>query len=116
MLTIHKLELIGRVAHEANRAYCESLGDSSQLPWKDAPQWQRDSAYEGIRRIAENPNTSPSASHDVWLAQKLADGWAYGPEKRPELKQHPCIVPFEELPVEQKAKDYIFTAVVKAML
>lgn len=46
------------------------------------------------------------------MADKVAEGWTYGPQKNPELKQHPCIVPPGELPVEQQAKDYIFRAVV----
>lgn len=33
----------------------------------------------------------------------------------PEKKQHPCMVPYAELPPEQKAKDSIFVGVVRAM-
>ena len=39
----------------------------------------------------------------------------YGPVKDLDAKQHPCMVPFEQLPVEQQAKDYIFRAVVHAL-
>jgi hypothetical protein len=42
---------IARVCHEVNRAYCTSLGDESQLPWDSAPQWQKDSAINGVRFI-----------------------------------------------------------------
>ena len=49
------------------------------------------------------------------MAQKIEDGWTYGPEKNPDLKQHPCLVPFHELPREQQAKDYIFRAVVRVL-
>lgn len=108
-------EQIARVAHEVNRAYCEALGDSSQPAWEDAPQWQRDSAMLGVKLHTENPSASAAASHESWMAQKVADGWVYGPEKRPELKQHHCIVPFDQLPVEQQAKDFIFRGVVHAL-
>lgn len=30
------IEQIARVCHEVNRAYCESMGDTSQVPWEDA--------------------------------------------------------------------------------
>lgn len=110
-----KDEQIARVAHEVNRAYCESLGDKSQAAWEDAPQWQKDSALLGVRLHREHPNAGPRASHDSWSAQKLADGWVYGPVKNADLKQHPCLVPFDCLPVEQQAKDYIFRAVVLAL-
>lgn len=106
---------IARVAHEVNRAYCEALGDHSQVAWEDAPQWQRDSAILGVDLHIGNPNAGAQASHESWSAQKVADGWVYGSEKRPDLKQHPCLVPFNELPVQQQAKDFIFRGVVIAL-
>ena len=106
---------IARVAHEANRAYCQALGDASQQAWEDAPQWQKDSAMLGVKLHANNPNAGPQASHESWMAQKLAEGWEYGPVKAPESKRHPCIVPFEALPLEQQAKDYLFRGVVHAV-
>lgn len=106
---------IATVCHEINRAYCQALGDHSQPSWPDAPQWQKDSAIAGVKMHLLNPDAGPAQSHEIWLAQKEADGWTYGPEKRPDLKQHPCMVPFSELPREQQAKDYIFRAVVHAL-
>jgi len=47
---------------------------------------------------------------------KLSDGWGYGETKDPEKKEHPCMVPFNELPVEQEAKDFLFRGVVHALL
>ena len=108
-------EQIAKVCHEVNRAYCLALGDTSQPVWEDAPQWQRESAILGVRLHINNPDAGPEASHESWMAQKLADGWTYGTEKRPELKQHPCMVPFAELSKEQQAKDFIFRAVVHAL-
>lgn len=56
-----------------------------------------------------------SASHQSWMAQKLADGWTFGPVKDAEKKQHPCLVPFNLLPREQQAKDFIFRGIVHAL-
>ena len=106
---------IARVAHEVNRAYCQALGDDSQPAWEDAPQWQRDSALLGVKLHTENPNAGAQASHESWMSQKLTEGWEYGPTKDPEAKRHPCIVPFDALPVEQQAKDYLFRGVVHAV-
>ena len=108
-------EQVARVAHEVNRAYCEALGDSSQLKWEDAPQWQKDSAMLGVELHTINPNAGPEASHESWMAQKIADGWRYGKIKSPEIKEHPCILPFAELPAEQQAKDFLFRAIVHAL-
>ena len=106
---------IARVCHQVNMAYCEALGDFTQRPWDDAPQWQKDSAILGAQLHLNNPLASPAASHESWMAQKVADGWKYGAYKDPENKLHPCIVPFDQLPREQQAKDYIFRAVVHAI-
>jgi hypothetical protein len=106
--------LIAMAAHEANRAYCLALGDLSQLLWDDAPDWQKDSAIAGVNMHLANPNATPEDSHASWLAEKVAAGWVYGPVKDAEKKQHPCCVPYAELPADQKAKDYIFRGVVHA--
>lgn len=109
------IQYIARVAHEVNRAYCQALGDNCQPAWEDAPQWQRDSAVNGVRFHIGNPNAGPDASHLSWLAEKIGGGWKYGPVKDAERKEHPCCVPYDALPVEQKAKDYLFRAVVHAL-
>lgn len=107
-------EQIARICHEVNRAYCASLGDTSQVPWSEAPQWQRDSAILGVEAILKNPDTTPEQSHEGWLAQKVADGWTYGQIKDAVLKQHPCFVPYADLPAAQQTKDHLFGAVVLA--
>lgn len=107
--------MIARVAHEINRAYCESLGDDSQVSWYDAPEWQRDSVIEGVKMHMRNPDATPEASHEAWMAKKKSDGWVYGAVKDADAKTHPCMVPFNMLPPEQRSKDYIFRAVVHAL-
>jgi hypothetical protein len=106
---------IARVAHQVNKAYCEALGDSSQLNWSDAPEWQHRSAVLGVNLHINDPHAGPQASHESWMAEKIAEGWVYGKVKDPENKQHPCIVPFDQLPVAQQAKDHIFRGVVHAL-
>jgi hypothetical protein len=63
----------------------------------------------------ENPQAPASASHDSWLAAKAADGWKYAPMKDVAKKEHPCFVPYGELPIEQRRKDYLFKAIVAAL-
>jgi hypothetical protein len=109
-----RLDDIGRVCHEVNRAYCQALGDGSQPAWEDAPEWQRESARMGVD-LHLSGDFGPEASHASWAQQKIADGWTYGLVKDPELKQHPCLLPFDQLPREQQAKDFIFRGVVHAL-
>lgn len=108
------IESIARVCHEVNRGYCESLGDFSQSPWKDAQKCQRESAIHGVKFHIESPEVTPKQSHENWLNGK--QGWKHGPVKDPEKREHPCYLPYDELPQEQRSKDYIFTAIVKTLL
>lgn len=106
---------IARVCHEVNMAYCLAIGDVTQVHWEDAPQWQKDSAVKGVEMHLADPNLSPAASHEAWKKQKLEEGWTYGPIKDPVKKEHPCIVPFTDLPKEQQIKDWLFRGVVHAI-
>ena len=107
---------IARVAHEVNRAYCESMGDYSQLPWDSAPQWQKESAINGVCFYRDNPVVTPADSQENWLKEKKAGGWVYGELKDPALRTHPCMVPYSDLPQEQKVKDHLFVAIVRSLL
>lgn len=49
-------------------------------------------------KIAENV-------HDVWAVGRMAEGWTYGPEKNSEKKQTPCLVPYGDLPEQEKDYD-----------
>lgn len=110
------LEDIARICHEANRAYCETIGDHSQKPWDEAEQWQRDSAVAGVRWRLENHGAAPGAQHEQWLRDKQKDGWVYGTVKDPGKKTHPCMVPFSELPWEQRIKDVLFAVISESLI
>lgn len=109
------VEQIAFVCHETNRAYCQIIGDNSQPIWSDAPAWQRESAIKGVEFNLANPDAPASASHDSWLAVKEADGWKFGPVKNAERKEHPCCVPYDQLPKEQQRKDALFKAIVASL-
>lgn len=106
---------IAMVCHEANRAWCWINNDDSQPDWGEAPEWQVESAANGVRFVLANPDAGDSASHDSWMAEKVATGWVYGETKDAQAKTHPCMVPFDQLPVEQQAKDRLFRSVVLAL-
>lgn len=106
---------IAMVCHEANKAWCEVNGDHSQKTWVAAEPWQRESAIKGVEFILQNPEAPNSATHDSWLKEKEATGWKYGPVKNSEKKEHPCFVPYEQLPEADKKKDALFKAIVNAL-
>lgn len=112
---VSRIENAARTAHEVNRAYCAGLGDDSQLPWDEAPQWQRDSAMAGAALVAEGEE-DPAAMHRSWSDEKVKAGWVYGEAKDAEKKTHPCLVPYGQLPGSQRAKDALFVIAVTGCL
>lgn len=108
-------ENVAQIAHEINKSYCESIGDYSQPSWDDAPEWQKSSAINGVQFHLDNPNAAPSHSHESWMKQKTEEGWKYGPVKDPAKKEHPCYLPYDQLPVEQKSKDFLFKQIIHSL-
>ena len=53
---------------------------------------------ELIEAIAEN-------AHDIWALARMKEGWTYGPVRDDAKRQTPCLVPYEQLPEEEKAYD-----------
>ncbi len=109
------LQMAARAAHEVNRVFCRDIGDDSQVAWEDAPDWQLESAVRGAQAILDDPDMTPKQSHADWCLLKQENGWVYGPEKDTDLREHPCLVDYEELSREQKFKDLLFGAVVRGV-
>jgi hypothetical protein len=110
------VEFAARSAHEVNRAYCLALGDTSQVPWHEAPANIQESARDGVRYVLEHPDSTPADQHANWLEFKQRDGWKWGPVKDAERKTHPCFVRYDDLPEAQRAKDALFGIVVRLSL
>jgi hypothetical protein len=106
---------VARLCHELNREWCDSCGDASQLTWNNAAPWQRESAIRGVQHVLDNPDDDDASQHDAWMRDKLAAGWTHGPVKDEVAKTHPCLVPYAELPEEQRIKDTLFRGLVKLL-
>jgi len=49
-------------------------------------------------QLAEN-------THELWARQRIADGWQYGPQRNDDIRRHPCLVPYDQLPESEKEYD-----------
>ena len=43
--------------------------------------------------------------HEVWAETRINQGWTFGEKRNDDLKTHPCLIPYEELPEEEKEYD-----------
>lgn len=43
--------------------------------------------------------------HIIWMEERINDGWTYGPNRDDVLRTTPCIVPYSQLPEEEKKYD-----------
>lgn len=107
---------IAKICHEANRKYCEVINDPIISDWEHAAAWQKTSCIEGVIFCRANPDAPASSNHESWLEHKRKEGWKYGLVKDQDKKEHPCFVPYEELPEKQKKKDDLFKAIVAALI
>lgn len=55
-----------------------------------------------IKRLTEVLSRN---AHEVWARERMAQGWRYGHDRNDSRKEHPCLVPYEELPESEKVFD-----------
>ena len=44
-------------------------------------------------------------AHSIWAAERMKEGWTYGPERDDGNKKHPDLIPYSELPGSEKEYD-----------
>ncbi len=44
-------------------------------------------------------------AHENWARQRISDGWRYGPRRDDAKKEHPSLIPYEQLPEDEKEYD-----------
>lgn len=57
------------------------------------------------KEILELTELLAKNAHDIWARQRMAQGWRYGEKRDDILKEHPCLVSYEELPESEKEYD-----------
>lgn len=111
-----RAEQIARVVHEANTALQVEQNDPT-IPvsphWDELDTETWVSAVEGVQGVMDG--NTPEQSHAGWCEFKVAHGWVLGPRKDMARKEHPLLVPYDELPDSQKVKDSLFVAIVNVL-
>jgi hypothetical protein len=108
-------EEIAKVCHAAHRAYCEVTGDTTQPAWDEASESERSGEIKLVRAAISNPEMTQQQQHESWREQMEREGWKKGKERDEDKMEDPAVVPFAELPPEQRRKGKLFLAVVRAL-
>lgn len=43
--------------------------------------------------------------HEIWAQKRMSEGWKHGPARNDALKEHPCLVSYEDLPESEREYD-----------
>lgn len=111
-----KVSKIAAAAHLINNAYRAAIGEPVRAPYDQLKPEMRASVEMGVVQHLMNENgIPPRTAHELWMTNKLKDGWKYGEKFNEESKTHPCLLPYDALPEPQRVKDYLFSATVQAL-
>lgn len=107
-------EQAARVCHAAHCAL-QAVQEEPfpSVPWDDLPLETRGIVIESIR--AARQGEQPPQLHARWIRAMAALGWTWGPERDPENKRHPNMIPFGSLPPAEQDKDVLFAATATAL-
>lgn len=72
-----------------------------------------ESSVDGLMFLSDHPGACAEDMHINWCNNRIAHGWKYGPVKDEAKKEHPCLVPWDKLPLEERMKDYNFLGAAK---
>jgi hypothetical protein len=110
-----KIEKIAELCYEACRSVDRAVdGKDTKNEWLYAPNDHRNRVRSGVATFIDNPDITPEELHDAWTEEMKSDGWTHGETRDETKKEHPSMVPFNQLPMGEQVKDYIFIYLVRA--
>jgi hypothetical protein len=110
---------IAEILHNATSAIPRPDG-SVIVPWEALNDVLKDRAADTVDSLMNKMWQFPHGMSDdychlVWYNNMIDMGWTYGPTYSFEQKLHPSMVPFNELPDDEKIKDAIWSGIVYAL-
>lgn len=110
-----RTEQIARTIHAVIHGMDTAMGRTQQVAWDQADEQERAMYIGGVELVLATSRITPKRIHDYWWTWMEGMGWSYGAVKDRQLKEHPCMVPFDALDTYQQGKDALFIAMVRAL-
>lgn len=95
-------EFIAHVRHIAWVSFQIAAGQPYNVN-VNGDQWE--SLLDGVQWREEHPEATEADNHINWMIKKQEQGWKYGSKKDFNKKEHPDLVPYDQLPEIEKRKD-----------
>ena len=80
--------------------------------WSERDEKFRSQMTEYVESLRGKALPTHEEAHDSWWRKYEEMGWVYGAVRDTEKKTHPDMVPFNDLPKDERDKDEIFLALV----
>jgi hypothetical protein len=101
-----RLDVIAELGWQAHIAWERIIGEQSKPDWSALSNLQQRTIADSVRWLVDHPTSSVAAQHDAWRARKTFD----------EYKDHPNMVPFDDLPFSQQMKARLWRHIIFAVL
>ena len=109
-------EQIAEITHNAITSYCHIVAGTDSIFWDQLSIDLKGSTISGVNKVLENPDISAEDLHNEWVKYKISQGWTYGEIRDSSRKIHNCLVPYQDLPKEEKIKDLLFLAITNCFI
>lgn len=116
-MDLQDILLLAELVHETNRAY---IIDSAYVyvpdGWRQLSDEERDELIDTVKKITSNPTIEAWEVHESWLRRRCHSGWTEGETHNKDLRTHPWLRSYEELPASVRCVSHLSVAQVRAWM
>ena len=105
---------LARIAYEAINALDVAKGHVTPL-WDDLPLQVKMDYHKQVQRVLRMRGAEISMIHDDSVAEMEGEGWVHGYQHNEEAKTSHMITTYDRLPLVDRQRLCVFTAVVRAI-
>lgn len=110
-------ESIARVVWEANRQLQIADGeDWPDEPWDAAPEWRKNITTGTVSLVRSGIVANAGQAHEFWKHSMEIMEWEWSHEKNQARKQHPSLIPWEELTPRAQLGQRLLVLITREMM
>lgn len=110
LYTDDEIEMAAKVGHSVMQAVNDAFNLPKLPQWELCYPWYKAKIIASVEEILYSARSCRNM-HTRWVRRMLARGWVLGEHNR-ELKQHPHLKEFNDLPIEVRMRSKLFRAAI----